>query len=104
MLGYTVAQRTREIGVRTALGARPVDIAVLVLRQGLVMASGGLVLGLVLSFMAARSLGALLFGVTVYDPVSYLVVPLALLATAGVACVAPAYRAARVDPLAALRQ
>ena len=103
VLGYTVAQRTREIGIRTALGARPADIAVLVLRQGLAMAGGGLALGLVMSFVAAKSLAALLFGVSPYDPVSYLVVPLALLATSAVACVVPALRAARVDPLKALR-
>jgi predicted permease len=103
VLGYAVGQRTREIGVRTALGARPGDIAALVLWQGLAMAGGGLVLGLLLSFAAAKSLSTFLYGVTVYDPVSYIVVPLVLLAAAAVACAVPARRAARVDPLRALR-
>jgi putative ABC transport system permease protein len=104
VLAYAVAQRTREIGVRTALGARPSDIAALVLRQGLAMAGSGLAIGLLVAFAAARSLGALLYGVTADDPVSYVAVPIALLAAAGLACLIPARRAARVDPLTALRQ
>lgn len=104
VVGYAVAQRTREIGVRAALGAAPTSIVVLVLRQGLGMAAGGLALGLVISYDAATWLGALLYGVTAHDGVSYVAVPIVLLAAAAVACLAPACRAARIDPLRALRQ
>jgi putative ABC transport system permease protein len=103
VLGYAVAQRTREIGVRTALGARPIDIVCLVLRQGLVMAGCGIVVGLIASFIVARTLATLLFGVTTSDPTTYLIVPAIVLVTSGVACLSPARRAAHVDPLTALR-
>jgi len=103
VLGYAVGQRTREIGVRTALGARPADIAALVLRQGLVMASVGLALGLAVSFAVVKSLATFLYGVTTYDTISYVAVLPALLVSALLACAIPARRAARIDPLEALR-
>jgi len=103
VLGYAVAQRTREIGVRTALGARPADIAVLVLRQGLIVAGVGLALGLAASFAAVRLLSTLLYGVTAYDTLSYVVVALVLLVSALVVSAIPARRAARIDPVEALR-
>jgi putative ABC transport system permease protein len=102
-LGYAVAQRTREIGVRTALGARPASIAALVLRQGLAMAGAGLVLGVAASFVLVKSLSTFLYGVTVYDTVSYVGVVTVLLVSALAACAIPAFRAARIDPVEALR-
>jgi len=103
VLGYAVGQRTREIGVRTALGARPADIAGLVLRQGLTMAGVGIALGLTLSFALVKSLSTFLYGITAYDRVSYAGVVLVLLVSAlGVSAI-PAWRAARVDPVVALR-
>ena len=102
-LGYAVAQRTREIGVRTALGARPSDVAVLVLRQGLTMTCAGLALGVGVSFAVVKSLSTFLYGVTAYDTVSYAIVLVVLLVSALIACAIPAYRAARIDPLEALR-
>jgi len=103
ILGYAVAQRTREIGVRTALGAGPARVAALVLRQGLIVAGAGLVLGVGVSFALVKFLSTFLYGVTVYDTVSYVGVVVVLLISALVACAIPAYRAARVDPVEALR-
>src|SRR5260370_324681 len=71
VLSYSVAQRTREIGVRTALGAQARDIARMIVRQGLGIAGVGVVLGLVASAAAARSLSTFLFGVTAYDTTSF---------------------------------
>jgi ABC-type antimicrobial peptide transport system permease subunit len=90
--------------VRTALGARPADIAALVLRQGLTMAGAGLVVGLAVSFALVKSHSTFLYGVTTYDTVSYVAVLLVLLVSALVACAIPACRAARIDPVNALRR
>jgi len=103
VLSYSVAQRTREIGVRTALGAQARDIVRLILREGLGMTALGIVTGLLMSAAAARSLSTFLFGVTAFDATSFLVVPLVLAVVAVAACLAPARRAARVDALQALR-
>jgi len=103
VLSYTVAQRTREIGVRTALGAQARDIVRMVFRQGLRITGLGVVSGLLMSAAAARSLSTFLFGVTAFDTTSFVVVPLILAAVAIAACLVPARRAARVDPLQALR-
>jgi putative ABC transport system permease protein len=103
VLSYSVAQRAREIGVRTALGARPLDIVRLVVGQGLAMTLGGLAFGLAASFALVRYLSTFLYGVTVYDAVSFVAVPIVLAAVAGAACVVPARRAARVDPLRVLK-
>lgn len=103
VLSYTVALRTREIGVRAALGARPADIVRLVVRQGLAMALGGLVLGLALSVALLKYLSTLLYGVAVYDAWSYTIVLGSVAVIATLACALPAARAARVDPLTALR-
>ncbi len=103
VLAYSVAQREREIGVRSALGARPADIVLLVVRQAGAIAAVATTLGLWLAYGAARSLSGFLFGVGPYDPVSFVVVGAVVIAVSAVACVVPARRAARVDPLRVLR-
>jgi hypothetical protein len=103
VLGYAVAQRTREIGVRTAIGARPADIAWMVIRQGLLTAGVGLAVGLAAALALGRSLAALLYGITPFDGLSYAGVAAVLLAASLLACVVPARRAARIDPIEALR-
>ena len=103
VLAYNVAQRGREIGVRAALGARPADIVLLVVRQAGVIALAATTLGLWLAYAAARSLSTFLYGVGPYDPVSFAVVGAVVLIVSAVACVVPARRAAGVDPLSVLR-
>jgi putative ABC transport system permease protein len=103
LLSYLVAQRTREIGVRIALGARPVQVVRLVLAQALRPLAIGVALGLAGALAIARSLAALLHGLSPADPLTFTVVPLALIAVALGAGVLPARRAARVDPVTALR-
>lgn len=103
VLIYSVTQRSREIAVRTALGARPIDVVGLVLRQGLGIALAGLGLGLGVALASAKALSTFLYGITPYDTVTFVVVPLVLLVVAGLACVVPARRAARIDPVHVLR-
>jgi ABC-type antimicrobial peptide transport system permease subunit len=103
VLSYNVAQRRREIGVRAALGARPRDIVRLTVGQGVMMASAGVVIGLSSAFWLVRYLEGLLWGVSARDPLSYAAVPLVLLLATVLACWVPARRAARIDPLTALR-
>ena len=103
-LSYGVSQRTREIGVRTALGATPLDIVRLVLKQGGVMVTSGLVVGFGVAAGTSRFLAGFLFGVTESDPATYAIVGLVLAVVAGVACTIPARRAARIDAITALRR
>ena len=103
VLSYVFAQRTRELGVRAALGARQSDLVDLVLRQGLGVTLTGLAVGLLVSTLATRSLAALLYGITAHDPVTHITVAVTLVIVAAIACFVPAYRAARLDPLRALR-
>ncbi len=103
VLSYSVAQRSRELAVRSALGARQIDIVTLVLRQGAAIAGAGIVAGLFASAAVARWIAALLYGVTARDPLTYGLVPLVLLLVAAVACIVPARRAATLDPLRVLR-
>jgi len=103
VIAYHVAQRRREIGVRIALGATAERIVRLVVRQGLLLAALGVAVGLAGAFALTRLMQSLLYGVTTTDPATYLAVPLLLLAAATIACVLPARRAARVDPVHALR-
>src|SRR5438105_3225642 len=100
---YTVGQRTREIGVRVALGARPVDVLRKVLGGGLRLTLIGVGLGAVAAALAAGALGKLLYGVPPLDPVTFVIVPLILIGVALLAMAAPARRAAQVDPMVALR-
>ena len=102
LLAWVVGERTREIGVRMAFGARRGNVLALVLRQGMKLAAAGLVIGLAAAFALSRVLTDTLYGVTPTDPRTYAVVPLILAATAIVACLIPAWRATRVDPLVAL--
>ena len=104
VLSYSIAQRAREIGLRTALGAQQRQIVQLVLRQGVVTAAAGIVLGLAISLASAKALAALLFGVATYDVTSFAAVAAALTGVVAVACVIPARRAARLDPLVTLRR
>jgi len=103
VLSYSVAQRSREIGVRTALGARPGDIARLVVRQAFMMTAAGLAAGLWAAFALVQYLSTFLYGVTTHDAASFVIVPLVLAVVAAIACLVPARRAARMDPLKALR-
>jgi putative ABC transport system permease protein len=103
VLSYYVVQQTRQIGVRLALGGRPRDILSLVLRKGVVLTLIGVVIGLGASFALTRLMQNLLFGVGALDPLTFAVVAVVIAAVALAACAIPARRAARVDPLVALR-
>jgi predicted lysophospholipase L1 biosynthesis ABC-type transport system permease subunit len=103
VIAYSVSQRTREVGIRMALGAQRGDVRRLVLRQGLWLAGLGIGIGLPAALAVTRLLQGLLFGISPTDPVTFLVVPLMLLGVACFACWLPARRAARVDPMVALR-
>jgi putative ABC transport system permease protein len=98
-----VGRRTREIGIRMALGAQPGSVQKLILRQGLRPVLAGLAAGLLASLVAMRALASLLYGVTATDPPTFLAVACVLLAISALASAIPARRAARVDPMAALR-
>ena len=104
MISYLVAQRTREIGVRVALGARPVDVFRLMIGHGLRPALAGTAAGILCSLALARLIGSLLFGVSAGDPVTYLLVPVIVIVTAGLAAFVPARRAMKLDPMAALQR
>jgi predicted permease len=103
VIAYTASQRTRELGVRMALGARGRDVEAMLVRQGAAFALAGIAIGLVAAFALTRFLGSLLYGVRATDPVSFAATALVLLAAALVASWIPAPRAARVDPMEALR-
>jgi len=103
VISYNVAQRTREMGVRLALGARPRDVVVLVVGRGMGLVGAALLLGVAASVGATRALESLLFGVGRLDPPTLVAVTLLLAACAAVACYLPARRASRTDPLASLR-
>jgi putative ABC transport system permease protein len=103
VMSYAVAQRTQEIGIRMALGAGEENIAKMVLRNGAILAVSGVTLGLALAFGLARLIASMLFQTSAADPPTFGVVPLLLLGVALLACYLPARRAARVDPMNALR-
>jgi putative ABC transport system permease protein len=103
VMSYSVSERTHEIGIRMSQGAQTRDILSLVLRGGLTMTVVGLAIGLPVAFLLARTMSTLLFSVEAADPIAFVVLPLVLVAVAGVACYLPARRAAQMDPLQALR-
>jgi putative ABC transport system permease protein len=103
VMAYTVSQNTREIGIRMALGATRQNVVRMVLRQGVVLALAGVVIGLALSFALAKVIASLLFDVRPTDWISFSVATLVLLGAAILASYIPARRATRVDPLDALR-
>ena len=103
-LSQSVAQRTRELGVRAALGARPRAIIALVVRQGLATTAIGIGVGLLAALWLVRFVATLLYGVTTHDPLSLVAVPAAIVLVATLAAIAPARRAARIDPISAMRK
>jgi ABC-type antimicrobial peptide transport system permease subunit len=102
VLSYTVVQRRREIGLRTALGATRGELMAMVLREGLGTTMVGLVLGIGVAALVMRATADLLFGVAPLDVVAFSVAPLLLVVVAFAACLLPAWRAATIDPVAAL--
>jgi putative ABC transport system permease protein len=104
VLAYSVSQRTREIGVRVTLGAGQRQVLKLIVGQGLVLTTIGVVIGLVLAAFGTPLTRSLLFNVSPFDPVSFIAVSLLLVAVALVASYVPARRAVKVDPVVALRQ
>jgi putative ABC transport system permease protein len=103
VLSFSVAQRTREMGVRMALGAARREILWLVLKQGMMLALAGLVVGIAATFGVTRFLNSMLFGITPNDPATFLMVSVLLTLVAALACYIPAHRASRIDPMEALR-
>ncbi len=103
VMSYSVAQRTRELGVRLALGARPMDVLRMVLRQGLALAGAGVGVGLALALFFTRLISTLLYGVAPYDPGTLLAVAGLLGVCALASCLIPAVAATRVDPMTSLR-
>jgi putative ABC transport system permease protein len=103
VLAHAVGQRTGEIGVRMALGAARENVIAQFLREGLTLAGIGIAIGLVAALASGSVLAGMLFGVTTHDPGTYVIVALALTIVSAVACAIPARRAARVDPVVALR-
>jgi predicted permease len=103
VISYSVSQRTKEIGIRMALGAQRSTLTTLFVRQGLWLTGIGIVCGLVTAFLAMRLMSSILFNVSPVDPLTYLVITAGVIATAYLACYLPSRRAATVDPVDALR-
>jgi ABC-type antimicrobial peptide transport system permease subunit len=102
-LAFAVSRRTREIGVRMALGAQRADVMKMVVGQGLRLAFAGVAIGLTVALAATRLVKSLLYGVTAADPLTFIVIALSLVIVASLACWIPARRATKVDPMVALR-
>jgi putative ABC transport system permease protein len=103
LLSYSVTQRVREIGVRMALGAKPRDVLRLVVGEGMTLVAIGALAGVLAALAAGRVVSALLFGVSASDPLTFGIVTAVMVIVAFCACYLPALRAARVNPMAALR-
>ena len=103
VIAFSVARRTREIGVRMALGARPGSVLSMVMQQGLVIVAIGLVVGGLLAAAAASVLRGVLYGISPFDPVAWGLALTAMIMAAALANLVPARRAMRVDPITALR-
>ena len=103
VIAQSVVQRTHEIGIRMALGAQPASVLQLVLREGLVVGFVGLALGLAATLAVVRLLSGLLYEVPAFDPATFLAASVLLMAVVLAACYIPARRAARLDPMIALR-
>ncbi len=103
LLSYEVTRRTREIGIRMAIGAQRLDVITMVVRQGVVLSLAGVVCGVAAAFGATRIMNTMLYHVRAMDPMTLAAVSVLLLLVSLVACFLPARRATRVDPLIALR-
>jgi putative ABC transport system permease protein len=103
VLAFSAAQRTRELGIRLALGAVPGDVAQLIVGEGLRIVGVGMVIGLGLALLATQALTPFLFGVSPVDPITFVAIGATLCATALVASYLPARRAAAVNPVVSLR-
>jgi len=103
VMAYVVSQRTREVGIRMALGANRADVLRMITVQGMRLAVIGVVIGLLLSLAMARALSSLLIGISGYDVTTFVIVPSLLVLVALLACYLPARRATKIDPLVALR-
>ena len=104
LLAFQVSERTREIGLRLAVGAQKGDIFKLIQIQGMRLVLPGIILGLAASLMLTRLVRHMLYGIGVSDPLTFILISVLLIVVASLACIVPAYRAARVDPLRTLRQ
>ena len=104
VVAYRVRQREREIGIRLALGAKPKEVARRVIAQGAWHAAAGVAIGLPAAFFLSRVMASLLFGVTTRDPLTFTTLPILIVAVTTLACYLPARRAARVDPVTAIKQ
>jgi ABC-type antimicrobial peptide transport system permease subunit len=104
VVAYRVRQREREIGIRLALGARPKEIARNVVAQGARHALAGIAIGVPAAFLLSRVMSSMVFGVTTHDPLTFTALPILIVAVTTIACYFPARRAARVDPVLAIKQ
>jgi ABC-type antimicrobial peptide transport system permease subunit len=104
LLSYAVMQRTAEIGVRMTMGASRAAVVGIVVRYGLKLTSAGLAIGVCLALALTRAVASFLYGVRAVDPITFIAVPAFIIAVAVIACIAPAWRAACVDPVSALRR